>query len=246
MPRAKLNASRSRRRTGGYSRGEASKTRILEAAIDVFGRVGYEGATTRMIAKRAKVNLGSLQYYFRGKERLYLDCARHIAAGTEANFPALLRMVDSALAPESAPPAEHVEALVRLWAAVADRIIGAGKSTHWIMFVNREQMSPGKAFSILYDRVVKRLIDVFALHVGRILRRPPDSEEVLLQTLALLGPLFFFQRARGVILRTLDWPDLEGERLARALAVLLKQSLHGLDPAGQIRDHRPRGLARIE
>ena len=50
---------------------QGAKERLLEAATDVFGRYGYEAATTRMIAKEAKVNIAAIPYYFNGKEGLY-------------------------------------------------------------------------------------------------------------------------------------------------------------------------------
>ena len=53
--------------------GLESKTRdrLLEAAGEEFSRLGFEGATIRSIAKRAKANLASVNYHFRDKETLY-------------------------------------------------------------------------------------------------------------------------------------------------------------------------------
>ncbi|MFK5108554.1 TetR family transcriptional regulator, partial [Klebsiella pneumoniae] len=62
--------------SNGYRKGEESRRRILEAALREFGRVGYAAATTRAIALQAETTLPSLQYYFGGKQGLYLACAQ--------------------------------------------------------------------------------------------------------------------------------------------------------------------------
>jgi AcrR family transcriptional regulator len=48
-----------------------SRERILRAALGCFSERGFDGATTRDIASRAGVNLGLIQYYFEGKEKLW-------------------------------------------------------------------------------------------------------------------------------------------------------------------------------
>src|SRR5438105_5051392 len=60
-------------------RGAQTRAELIEAALDVFGRLGFEGATTRMIAKAAGANLAAILYHFGGKEALYLAVAEHVA-----------------------------------------------------------------------------------------------------------------------------------------------------------------------
>jgi len=62
-----------------------TKAKILEAALELFRERGYEAATMRAIAKRARVSLGNAYYYFGSKEHLiqaFYDRthAEHIAA----------------------------------------------------------------------------------------------------------------------------------------------------------------------
>ncbi len=52
------------------------RTKILEAAREVFLRVGYEGARMRDIAEQAEVNKGLLHYYFKTKKALFLEVLR--------------------------------------------------------------------------------------------------------------------------------------------------------------------------
>src|SRR5258708_579996 len=71
---AALPAARARR-----DRGADTRALLIDAALDVFGRLGYEGASTRMIAKAAGANLAAIVYHFGGKEALYLAVAEHVA-----------------------------------------------------------------------------------------------------------------------------------------------------------------------
>jgi AcrR family transcriptional regulator len=50
---------------------DATRDRILAAALDLFADRSFEGATTREIAHRAGVSQPSLNYHFRSKDELW-------------------------------------------------------------------------------------------------------------------------------------------------------------------------------
>lgn len=52
------------------SKGERTRARILETALELFRRDGYEATTMRVIASTAGVSLGNAYYYFNSKEHL--------------------------------------------------------------------------------------------------------------------------------------------------------------------------------
>jgi AcrR family transcriptional regulator len=54
------------------SKAEATSARILEVALDLFRRKGFEQTTMRGIAAEAGVSLGSAYYYFDSKEDLVM------------------------------------------------------------------------------------------------------------------------------------------------------------------------------
>lgn len=45
---------------------------LLQVSADLFSQYGYESVSTRDIADAAKVNLGSIQYYFGSKAKLFM------------------------------------------------------------------------------------------------------------------------------------------------------------------------------
>lgn len=56
--------------TPKQSKGQQTKTIILETALELFRERGYEQTTMRDIAEKANVALGNTYYYFRSKEHL--------------------------------------------------------------------------------------------------------------------------------------------------------------------------------
>ena len=54
------------------------KERLLAAALDVFGRLGFDGTSTRQLADAAGVNLQAIPYYFSNKEGLYIATAEYL------------------------------------------------------------------------------------------------------------------------------------------------------------------------
>jgi len=87
--------------------------RILDVAEELFGRVGYGGATTRAIASRARVNVGQLHYYFESKRAIFeAVVARHGKEVTERRRQLLLEA--QARYPRGIVPLDVlVDALVR-------------------------------------------------------------------------------------------------------------------------------------
>jgi AcrR family transcriptional regulator len=69
-----------------------ARARIRDAAMELFGEVGYERATTRAIAERAGVTSGLIRHHYGSKERLLAACdewiielIRQLEAQVEAN-----------------------------------------------------------------------------------------------------------------------------------------------------------------
>ena len=50
---------------------DQKKQHIIQTAITLFAEKGYEGTTIRDLAKRAKVNVAMVNYYFGSKEKLF-------------------------------------------------------------------------------------------------------------------------------------------------------------------------------
>jgi TetR/AcrR family transcriptional regulator, regulator of cefoperazone and chloramphenicol sensitivity len=219
---------------GGYARGAATRAQIIAAALEVFGAQGFEDTSTRAIAQRAGVNLAALHYYFGGKPGLYHACAEHMAAlGEQSVMPFVSLLREALVEPRLSRP-DLLRLLHHVLDQLTDRLSGPRDPAAMVTFFLREQSEPTEAYEIIHTRVIQPMIEACSAVVGRLIGQPPQASETVLRTLAMLGPLMVFQRAREGALRALGWPDFEAERLAAVKRVIWAQVLGGLREDGRI------------
>lgn len=70
------------------SKGDAARTTILTAAIKIFAQVGFQAASTRMIASEGNVHHALLRYYFADKEQLWRAAVEEMFHRQRAEFAA--------------------------------------------------------------------------------------------------------------------------------------------------------------
>lgn len=63
-------------RRGSYAKGVARREEILESALDVIGRKGYQNASLKQIAEGVGVTPAALLHYFGSKEELFTEVLR--------------------------------------------------------------------------------------------------------------------------------------------------------------------------
>ncbi len=65
---------------------DSNKARILTAARRLFGEYGFQGTTTRMIAKAVGIDISTLYYHWGEKADLYEAVVTDLNEGIEAQF----------------------------------------------------------------------------------------------------------------------------------------------------------------
>jgi len=214
---------------GGYARGEATRRRIVETAIEMFGASGYERTSTRAIARRAAVSLPALQYYFGGKEGLLRACAEYITADVRARLEPAIAQVQDALATGARSRRELLALLERVLEPFLEAM-ATERPESWVLFFTRAQSERSPAFDVLFEGVVGRIIGVTAAILARLLACELTDPEVLIRALSMIGPVALLRRGRPLLLRALGWPDFGAERLALVKQVLWRQISLGLTP----------------
>jgi len=219
---------------GRHSRAEReslTRDKLLSAAIDVFGRYGFDGATTRALADAANVNLQAIPYYFAGKEGLYIAAAEHIASLIHAHVAELRNRVCARLdeIEGNSSPVSTGEAralLSEILQTMATLFIGR-QSEPWARFLIREQMAPTEAFTRVYGSVMRPMLEMIGKLIAILLGEDAASEHVRLRALALLGSVMIFRIAHAAVLAQLDWKSI-GDReteIIRGLAIELVASV---------------------
>ena len=189
-------------------RGAETRARLIEAALDVFGRFGFEGASTRQIAKEAGANLAAIVYHFGSKEALHIAVAEHIAKRIHERVGAAI--IAASVPDAAATPAAARAALNRLFETYADVMLGTAEAERWARFIVREQMQPTAAFEVIYA-YMGNSHGVGCRLVGVVLGRDPAEESLRLLVFAMFGQVLVFRVAQALVLRRLGWPSI-GER----------------------------------
>jgi TetR/AcrR family transcriptional regulator, regulator of cefoperazone and chloramphenicol sensitivity len=197
-----------------------SRDRLIASAIELFGRKGREGVSTREIAAAAKVNIAGIAYHFGGKDQLYEACARHIGETIAGNLKKRL----AELAEAKIPPAQLMHHML---SALATFLLATPKLASFPRFVLREQMDPSPAFEILYGGVMEPLHKRFCAIWGEAIGADPESDKVKLQVFSLLGQIFFFRMAHAGAMRRMGWTKI-GEKEVNAVVVNARRTVDAL------------------
>jgi len=207
-------------------RGEETRQRLLQAAIDVFGRHGFE-ASTRQLAAAAGVNLAAIPYHFESKHGLYLAAAEHIAGEIRSRLEPALACARAALA-EPPPDAADARTLLADILEAFARMMVDDASASWARFVIREQMEPSDAFDRLHGGFIGPAFATLAPLIARITGGAAEDERVRLQVPQLIGQILVLRSARATILRELDWTAI-GEAEFALIRDLIRTSVVALD-----------------
>lgn len=187
---------------------------LIETAIDQFGRHGFEGASTREIARASGTAMSSITYHFGGKQGLYLAAADHIAACVrQIQGPALEAAREVA---KAGTREQSVEALLAVLDGFALMMIRP-ESEAWSLFITREQQAPTEAFDRLYSGVMQGVVEVFVALLARIRTDLPERE-VLALGLMLFGQCLVLRVCRAAVTRilTVETIDEPTQKLLRA------------------------------
>ena len=190
--------------------------RLLDTAIEQFGRKGLEGASTRAIAAAAKTAMSSITYHYGGKEGLYLAAARRIGEQISERFVSTMTQ-----APD--PDALDARAAVEQVIVLADAFLSmmlSPVSAPWARFIVREQMEPTEAFEVLWSQFMSRLSG----HVVKLVLRAGNGRwklaEARVRAVTLVGQILVFRVSRATALRMTGWDDIGTAQAAEIRRVL--------------------------
>jgi len=213
-----------RYRPGTQPRGEDTRRRILDTAIELFATEGYEGTSTRLLAERAGVNLPAIQYYFGSKEGLYRAAVARISEEIDASMgPARERTV-TALENPDLSRSELCGLLCDLLEAFATLVLSGVGVEHSgrKLFIARAEIEGQPALDLLHDNMVRLVLRPCAEVLGRLIGRRGEDEETVLRTIALLGQVTIF--CNKPTRRALGWTEFSPERVAQIKAVVRRHT----------------------
>ncbi|WP_213881501.1 CerR family C-terminal domain-containing protein [Pseudomonas sp. dw_358] len=216
---------------GGYQRGEQTRARIIEAAVAVFGQRGYEGASTREIAAAAGVNAPALQYYFEGKEGVYLQCVEQMISllwrQMGGTVDAAQRTLDDPLADDE----QLIESVLGLLGAVISMLQDCTETSAWRAFMDRHQegLSPPSASMLFEERFRSRMVEVIHRLIARLTGFDVKDERTVIHSLSLFAQGLAFRAQRPKLLMALKWSTIGNAEMELVREVVLTQARFTLE-----------------
>jgi len=207
------------RRPATHTRGEDTRRRILETALEIFAAEGYQGTSTRQLAERAGVNLPAIQYYFGSKEGLYRAVIDDIVEHTEAHLAPLAPRVRAAIADPDARPEELLELLCAVLESFVALVTGGPQfESRRLLFARAEvERTPGLDF--LHESAMRQIFQPCLGLVGRLLDKPTDDPDMVFRALTLIGQVVIF--CNNGVRYVLKSPELSEESV-RAIQALIR------------------------
>jgi AcrR family transcriptional regulator len=200
------------------SRGDATRNTLIKTAIIIFGRDGFDAASTRAISQVAGVNLALISYHFGGKSGLYIAALQHIADSISARIAPLLDAIEGELGSVAEAEVNGVapKRALELLCSVTDtlvQVMTSDESADWARLILREQQFPSDGFDLLYHGFMRRVFANLA-RLARIVRHGEIGEEELkLCVVTIMGQVLVFRAARATIMRELDWRRFSAGRI---------------------------------
>src|SRR5581483_5395767 len=162
--------------------------RLLQAAGQVFAEKGYEGATVRDICQRAQVNLAAVNYYFRDKERLYIEAVKSACHRQAEELPAV----------ESAQGIEPGQKLRQFIHSLAHSILGEGVSPWARQLFLRELAQPTAACGELVRDRIRPSAEQLAGILDELLPGIPERKRRLI-AFSIVGQCVFHRVASPIV-----------------------------------------------
>lgn len=200
--------------------------RLLDVAIDHFGRFGFDGAATRLMAREADTAMSSITYHFGGKQGLYLACAEHIGHQIAERLAPLFEAIGD---PGAHNREQAAEALLSIVGGFVPMMIDP-RSASWARFIVREQQEPTEAFERLWSTAMGQVLAVASQLMARI---APHLDECRRQARVVLifGQVLILRQARASVCRAMGVAEL-GDAEAKLLSQQVQETTRAILMSG--------------
>ena len=201
----------------------SAQDRLLEAAVDVFGRHGFEAATTRLIAREAGANIAAIPYYYSGKEGLYRAAVGYIVTKVETQVAAVLEEIRNRSFTGAKSREAALALLERLLEKIINFMVGSPQAPRVARIILREQLYPSSAYEIIFNGFLAPVLDSVATLVTAITGEP-SSRSAKLRAWAVIGQIIAFRVGRETMVRALDLEGYSAKEMLEIRRIILEQT----------------------
>lgn len=179
---------------------DRTRQRVLEAAGPLFAARGFDAVSVREITERAGTNVASVNYYFGGKEALYVETVRHAAALAEQHTP------HPPLVPGQ-PPEDRLREFIR---AFLTRVLGQEKSGWHRDLIFREVADPRPgACEGFVEHFVRPSFELLVGLVRDLAAPEVPADRLRMMAGSVIGQMLHYHHCRHILtfLAGKDWAE---------------------------------------
>ena len=166
-----------------------ARTRILQAAGPVFADRGFQSATIRDICHAASVNQAAVNYYFRDKERLYIETVK-------AAQQRLIERVPMRSWPEGTPAVQRLSAFIE---TLLTRVLEGHEAPWQSRLMVREILNPSAACQELVEEYFRpqfaMLLDILRQLAGERL----EAHELEQIGFSIVGQCVYYRVGQPIV-----------------------------------------------
>lgn len=182
-----------------YETGIKTRERLIEACGELAAEMGFSRVSTRVIAKKAGENAGSIHYHFGGKENLFREVIKHVAKRNR-EYP--VSDIVEKLETELDTP-EGKSRLIRELVRRNIHLVFSREMPRWhCRLIYQVLQHPGVLYDLMEEEIINRDIEETRALFMRIL---PELKykEALLQTMVINAPIILHADYMISIMKTL-------------------------------------------
>ncbi|MDT0509756.1 TetR family transcriptional regulator [Novosphingobium sp. MMS21-SN21R] len=196
-----------------YPRGEETRARILDMAIELFGNLGFDSVSTRQIAAAAAVPQASLRYYFVNKQGLYIASLERVQKRIFHRMEAAFESAETLLADVQTDAVRLIDTFCALQAAMVDAMIADDAGTAALMVIRHDLPSAGGESALSGDETaILQMGTCFARMIMKISSSQLDEQSAARIAGLINGQLTNMYLRRNRLAQ--DGWDITPERLA--------------------------------
>jgi AcrR family transcriptional regulator len=173
-----------------------TQVRLLRAAGELFAEKGFDGTTVREICQRAGAgNVAAVNYYFRDKERLYIEAVKSACSEQSGSFPF----------PDWPPGTSPRTKLSDFIHVLINRMLGEPWARQLFL---RELAHPTAACREFVESVIRPNAQLLGSILQELLPKVPLRKRQLI-AFSIVGQCFFHRVAQPIVVQ------LVGEEVVR-------------------------------
>lgn len=201
----------------------ALKTRLVDAALELFAKQGYRETSLRQIAERARVSHGSVRHHFGSKKALYkATVGRFQPEAIGAHFPRVPDAEDMTREQAVRLFREHVVTLATIKARV-------GENPHVALsYIEGEGKLGGPPDPLFYERVIRPGHDALKRTIRAIRPDIQDEEALDILVFNVIAQCLMLRIGRGILLKRLRKRTLSQQDIDHIAQRIYQMALSGI------------------